>query len=223
MAIAAVSPHLDDAVLGCGAFLASHPGATVITVFAGRPLAGSPIPPWDVSCGFSQGDDVIGARRAEDREALSILGATPLWLPFLDSQYAPSPPPVDVARAIEEALSNLDPRTVLVPLGLFHSDHHVVALAAVSVARARPGVTFLAYEEATYRSLQGEIDVALATLASQGVSVERASLPSAEADCQSAKRRAVLCYRSQLRGLDSPGRPGYAGAFAPESFWRLRA
>ena len=31
-----VSPHLDDAVLGCGNFMAAHPGAVVVTVFAGQ-------------------------------------------------------------------------------------------------------------------------------------------------------------------------------------------
>ena len=31
-----ISPHLDDAVLGCGRFMAVHPGCTVITVFATR-------------------------------------------------------------------------------------------------------------------------------------------------------------------------------------------
>lgn len=33
-----VSPHLDDAVLSCGCWLASRPGAAVVTVFAGRPV-----------------------------------------------------------------------------------------------------------------------------------------------------------------------------------------
>ena len=32
-----VSPHLDDAVLGCANFMAAHPGVAVVTVFAGQP------------------------------------------------------------------------------------------------------------------------------------------------------------------------------------------
>lgn len=223
MAIAAVSPHLDDAVLGCGAFLASHPGATVITVFAGRPASTDPLTPWDAACGFSPGDDVIGARRAEDREALSILGAAPLWLQHLDHQYAPSPHPSEVSRDLEEVLSRLDPRLVLFPLGLFHSDHHLVAIAGAHLIRAHRGVAFLAYEEAVYRTLRGEMDVALATLAANGVTAEPTSVAPPTPDCQSAKRRAVECYRSQLRGLDAPGRPGNGDAFAPEAFWRLHA
>jgi LmbE family N-acetylglucosaminyl deacetylase len=85
-----VSPHLDDAVLGCGHLLAQRPGAVVITVFAGRPPRRERVTPWDAAAGFGPGDDVVGARRMEDRRALGALGARPLWLPFLDAQYGPS-------------------------------------------------------------------------------------------------------------------------------------
>ena len=59
--IVVVSPHLDDAVLGCGRLLAAHPGATVITLYAGAP-ATYPDPPtrWDAIVGFGPGDDVLG-------------------------------------------------------------------------------------------------------------------------------------------------------------------
>ena len=33
--VVVLSPHLDDAVLGCGRLMAAHPGATVVTVYAG--------------------------------------------------------------------------------------------------------------------------------------------------------------------------------------------
>jgi hypothetical protein len=36
------------------------------------------------------------------------------------------------------------------------------------------------------------------------------------------KRRAVGRYRSQLRALGGPGRPGVADVFEPEQYWRLR-
>jgi hypothetical protein len=42
-----VSPHLDDAVFGCGELIASRPGATVARLFAGPPASyGEP-----TSCG----------------------------------------------------------------------------------------------------------------------------------------------------------------------------
>ena len=81
-----VSPHLDDAVLGCGNFMASHPGAYVVTVFAGNPPAypTDPMRKWDVQSGFSPGDDVMEARRHEDDAALAVLDATPVHLEFIE-------------------------------------------------------------------------------------------------------------------------------------------
>ena len=40
--VVVLSPHLDDAVLGCGRLLSAHPGATVVTVYAGAPEATPP-------------------------------------------------------------------------------------------------------------------------------------------------------------------------------------
>jgi len=76
--IVIVSPHLDDAVLGCATLMAAHPGVTVVTVFAGRPVEyPSPMQNWDALCGFADGDEVHVARRAEDAAALGVLDATP--------------------------------------------------------------------------------------------------------------------------------------------------
>ena len=71
--IVVVSPHLDDAVLGCGRFLSAHPGATVVTVFAGNPPKyPEPMRMWDVQSGFAPGDDVMETRRNEDDAALAL-------------------------------------------------------------------------------------------------------------------------------------------------------
>ena len=56
-----VSPHLDDAVLGCGRFMAAHPGVTVVTVFAGNPPAYP-----DVRCGYWDVQSGLRARRRRD-------------------------------------------------------------------------------------------------------------------------------------------------------------
>ena len=58
--IVVVSPHLDDAVLGTARLLSVHPGAGVVTVFAGNPDAyPEPMRKWDVQSGFQPGDDVM--------------------------------------------------------------------------------------------------------------------------------------------------------------------
>src|SRR5262247_2386488 len=82
--IAIVSPHLDDAVLGCGRLMARHPGATVVTVYTGKPAAyPDPVTRWDGLAGFAPGEDVLGARKREDEKALAQLGARPVWLDFV--------------------------------------------------------------------------------------------------------------------------------------------
>src|ERR1700693_642199 len=75
-----VSPHLDDAVLGCGNFMAAHPRVVVVTVFAGNPpeYPANPMRKWDVQSGFGPGDDVMETRRREDHAALAALDATPV-------------------------------------------------------------------------------------------------------------------------------------------------
>src|SRR5689334_24193470 len=65
--IVVVSPHMDDAVLGLAQLLAAHPGATVVTVFAGPPDEyPAPMTWWAQPGGSTPGDDGIGAGRAED-------------------------------------------------------------------------------------------------------------------------------------------------------------
>jgi LmbE family N-acetylglucosaminyl deacetylase len=217
--VIAVSPHLDDAVLGCGALLAARPGATVVTVFAGRPPASMPLPPWDRASGFHDGDDVFGARRREDRAALALLDATPVWLDFLDAQYGASPPLAVVAAALGRALPAQARATLCVPLGLFHSDHALTHAAALTLVARHRAWRWLAYEEPTYRQVPGALPARLAALRAAGFD----PVPCAGAPASPRKRRAIACYRSQLRALATPGRPGHAEALAAERYWELVA
>ena len=71
-----ISPHLDDAVLSCGALLLAHPGATVATLFAASPPAYTdPLNEHDTDCGFRPGDDTMAVRREEDVRAMRAVGA----------------------------------------------------------------------------------------------------------------------------------------------------
>ena len=112
--IVAVSPHCDDAAFGCGEFLAAHPGAAVVTVFAGRPLTYDGVTAWDAASGFSVDDDPVGRRRDEDRRGLAILGATPVWLDFCDAQYAPSPDVDEIWPVLDREITARAPGTVSV-------------------------------------------------------------------------------------------------------------
>ncbi|HET9730454.1 MAG TPA: PIG-L family deacetylase, partial [Acidimicrobiia bacterium] len=147
-----VSPHLDDAVLGCARFMSAHPGVTVMTVFGGNPPAyPEPMRPWDVRSGFAPGDDVMEARRKEDHAALSVLDATPVHLDFVEYTYNPGDRPVQpeaIAEGLAPALGALDPTLVLAPFGLANPDHDVVHRACM-LARERLGerVSWWCYEE----------------------------------------------------------------------------
>ena len=212
-----VSPHLDDAVFGCGRLLRRYPGATVLTVFAGSPPATLPLTEWDRAAGFGARDDVIARRREEDRRALTLLGARPLWLDFLDAQYGATPPVEEVAAAIARELEHAGADQPVMPLGLFHSDHALVHAACVSLLRR--GGSWLAYEEPMYRLVPDLLDRRLAELRAAGIAV--AFTGSLCATPSEPKHAAVAAYASQLRALATPGRPGHLDAFAPERFWSL--
>ena len=83
-----VSPHFDDAVFSCGAFIAAHPGSVVHTVFSGCP-AEDVTTDWDQHCGFTNAAEAMRERACEDDFALEILGAVAERGDFLDAQYAP--------------------------------------------------------------------------------------------------------------------------------------
>lgn len=222
-----ISPHLDDAVLACGALLATHPRSVVLTVFAGTPARACRTA-WDTACGFTDAAQAIDARRAEDAAALGTLEATPHWLSFCDSQYEEPAAPAAIARALVEAIGQHEPDCVVLPLGLFHADHRQAhescLLAWQALAGARTGIDcWLAYEDALYRRFQGLLQERL-------IQIGRAGIVATPAECEAehpseraaaAKRRAVQCYASQLKGLATPGRPGHGDAFAPERCWRL--
>ncbi len=215
-----ISPHLDDAVLSCGALIAARPGAVVVTVFAGRPDPGTSLTSWDADCGFHAGDDVVGRRREEDAEALGVLGASVVWLDFLDSQYGSSPPPDAVVSGIDAVVRAHDPGEVVLPHGLFHSDHHLASDASLLVAARWASRSWIAYEDAPYRALPKAVSHRVVELRARGWRLRRVSRAVRARD-EALKRQAVARYRSQLAGLATPGRLGHLAAFEPERYWEL--
>lgn len=83
-----LSPHPDDAVLGCSAAVDPEgPGAQVVNVFAGIPPPGVS-GGWDRECGVPDSAEMMRRRRAEDERALALADVRPIHLDFLDMQYA---------------------------------------------------------------------------------------------------------------------------------------
>jgi LmbE family N-acetylglucosaminyl deacetylase len=221
--IVAVSPHLDDAALGCGALLAAYPGALVVTVFSALPAQDAPVTEWDARCGFRDGVAAMTQRRLEDDKALHLLKAEPLRLEFLDAQYVAAQQraatrPERLAAALAPLLEAHDAGTVLVPMGLFHGDHILASDALLSLMPGMPGRNWVAYEEALYRNKPGLLQGRLVQLYTRGI---RAT-PVAFATNSNVHRKAtaVAAYASQLQELGVKKSAGEAAA--PERFWLLQ-
>lgn len=217
--LALISPHLDDAVFSCGALIAVAWRPVVITAFAGMPPEPERCTEWDAASGFGSAQQAIAARREEDRQALAGLNAIPCWLDFCDSQYGATPAAGALAAALSEAVRKADADTVLLPAGLFHSDHGLTHRAALLVRRGERQRQWLMYEDALYRRIAGLLQRRLAALLDEGVHATPVAFDTAGR--RQAKQGAVRAYASQLRALRSAGRPGCADMEASESYWRL--
>jgi len=220
-----VSPHLDDAVLGCGGFMSVHPGLTVVTVFAGNPPAyPEPMRLWDVQSGFGPDDDVMEVRRAEDRAALEVLDARPLHLDFVEYSYNAGDVPVSadvVAGGLVTALESLEPTLVLAPFGLANPDHDVTHRACMRARdRMSPEISWWCYEDHGYKHIPGMLAWRVAKLFRRGL-WPTPVCPAVDHDGD-RKEAAVACYPSQLLALEDDWQiTAKLAAPAPEQYWRL--
>jgi len=225
--IVVLSPHFDDAAMGAGQMLLRHAGkssTTVITVLGGWPPAyPDPPSPWDALGGFVAGDDVVAVRREEDRAAMEVLGAAPVWLDFPDHQYlAPADRPVaeTVAPVLEAAILAAHPTAVFAPMGLANPDHVMTHDAARLVADRHPELAWFCYEDHGYKHLPGMLAWRVAKLMRSGLWPTPALVPvDAESD---RKRKAIWCYTSQIPPLEADhALSERLDANVPEQFWRL--
>ena len=208
-----ISPHLDDAVFGCGELLAKCHDPVAVTVFAGIPPSDDEPTPWDRACGFSGAAEAMSCRRREDRMALERLGARPLWLQFLDSQYGATPSESDIAGELLRVISHERPDSVLMPMGLYHSDHELAHGACLTLRRLASVQRWLLYEDAIYRRHAGLLQKRLAGLWNQGIMVTPALTEPVHAE----KQAAVRCYASQMKALGPQRR---RDTDQPEHYWQ---
>lgn len=228
--ILVLSPHFDDAAMGAGLLLLRHAGVaetTVVTVFGGRPPAYPEEPTeWDALGGFRAGDDVVALRREEDRAAMAVLGAAPVWLDFADHQYLePSEraTPGEVASTLEKVVADRQPTAVFAPMGLANPDHVVTHEAALLVRGAHPDLSWFCYEDHGYKHLPGLLAWRVAKLFRSLVWPTPAAVPvAADAAAWERKREAIWCYASQIPPLERDhGLTERMAAAVPEQFWRL--
>ncbi|MBB5467046.1 LmbE family N-acetylglucosaminyl deacetylase [Paraburkholderia sp. CI2] len=214
-----ISPHLDDAVLSCGLLIAAHPGTVVCTVFTAPP-AGNMTTDWDRAAGFADTFEAMRARQAEDREALGLLSAIPVHLLFRDAQYHASPGADELFTALSQTVSHAKPTRVVMPLGLFHSDHVLVSNACLALMQRQPATPFIAYEDVPYRRMSGVVQARLSDLAKRGYAANTPHALNVPGTTQHErmKRAALDAYRSQLRAF---GPEGQASLFSSERYWPL--
>jgi len=186
--IVVVSPHLDDGVLSLGASMASwaRRGAVVelLTVLACDPGSEVPAGGWDARAGFETEGESARARREEDRQACSVLGVSPVWLPYGSVDYDRHGDETTVRDAVLRAIVGAD--TVVLPgFPLTHPDHAWLAqlLDRDGLDETRVG----RYAEQPY-TLRAAADPAEAGFA----------CASMRLDDRLAKWRAIRRYVSQL-------------------------
>jgi LmbE family N-acetylglucosaminyl deacetylase len=190
-----------------------------VTIFAAGPLPDHPLAEWDRASGFQPGEDVMARRREEDRRALSLLSAHPVWLSFHDSQYRRSPTCQDIGMVLHTLIQKIQPSAIVAPCGLFHSDHRLASEACLAVRRCFSHHAWVLYEDAIYRRIPDLLAERIGLLRGRGLHLRRITLhPEGN---EARKSAAVSCYQSQLKALTTRGRPGYADVFEPERYWLL--
>ena len=226
--IVVVSPHFDDALLGAAHLLTSYPGSTVITVLGGPPPAYPAEPTdWDACGGFVAGDDVVAARRDEDRAATAFVDATPVWLDFADHQYLPEdqrPGPADVAPALAAAIADAQPTAVFLPMGLANPDHVLTHDAGLMVRSDMDapdaGPAWFCYEDHGYKHIPGILAWRVTKLFKAGTWPTPAVVPI-EPDMD-RKRTAIALYKSQVAPLERDHvLTERLDANVPEQYWRI--
>lgn len=218
-----VAPHLDDAVLSCGAALAIHARAggssEVVTVFAGSPGPG-PLPPAaeELHRLCECGDDLVQLRQQEDRRATAILGASSRFLPHFDAPYrrgldgqprytsldelchpfTPEAQPLVDRVAADLVRLYPEPRATrfLFPLAVGgHIDHQIVHRASMTARAAGYRVAF--YEDIPYALSLVDLEAALSNGAYSP------ELTAFDEETFARKTQAILAYASQRRLLEN--------------------
>jgi LmbE family N-acetylglucosaminyl deacetylase len=107
-----LSPHLDDAVLSCGALLRALSGRCAVTVATAFTTADGPPHTFAArsflrQCSVSDAATLFAARRAEDQQVLAELGAAHVHYGFTDALFRRRKVPALLARSAGRILPEL--------------------------------------------------------------------------------------------------------------------
>jgi len=209
-----LSPHLDDAALSCGGTIAASPDRALVITLCTAPPSETTFNAVAVEFHAEWGlapDEVLHVRRAEDAEAMTILGVDYVYADWLDAIYrmpeayhsratlyrhpTPDDPLLPQVRDLLALLIAHAPQaTIYVPLGV---GHHVDHLAVFESAVACPPDRLAFYEDINYALAPGAVEQRLAeigqTLVAENLAFGASSLQK--------KIAAIAAYRSQMEAL----------------------
>jgi LmbE family N-acetylglucosaminyl deacetylase len=239
-----LSPHLDDAVLSCGAAIHRHVAAgdavQVITFFAGEAEAGAELSPFaqEQHRYWGSHPTPMRLRRAEDQVALIQLGAEGQPLDYRDAVYRTNPEGEWMYVDVDTLLGHLQPGDALAEDGaqqlaedvseLVSPDHDLILYAPLAVGRhvdhqivhsagerlLEQGYRVAFYEDYPYAERAGALETALGAARARPWHVENVRLDAADL---TAKVSALGYYRSQMAVL-------FGGAEAmPSRVWAFAA
>jgi LmbE family N-acetylglucosaminyl deacetylase len=208
-----ISPHADDAVLSAGQFLSGRPDVIVVTVFAGTPKASLALTKYDALSGFTNAREALEARRAEDREALALLGAKPVHLNFVDQQYGQTASRKNISKELARQIALFEPELIIGPLGIGHPDHQLVREVLLDAA-LEGGTPLWLYEDLPTRVREPELvpEALEAVRSRQATAILGFCGDGPLAD----KMSALWAYRSQL-----PLFPNRHELLVGERFWHI--
>jgi LmbE family N-acetylglucosaminyl deacetylase len=215
-----ISTHLDDVALSCSYFIAAHPGVTVITVCATAPDEDRR-EGWDyVTTGREYAPDAVRVRLNEDTEAMSALRALPRRLEFMDSQYMDGRLQDEsaIANALVAGLSDLEPGSVVGPLGLHHSDHRAVSNACLTLAKGSKWESYVYADMPYLQTFPTVFDPRMDEIDAGGV--ELAELEPFRAN-GTTKQDVVSKYASQVEPLKSNHSGWNESMLDSERYWRV--
>jgi len=165
----------------------------------------------------------VAARRLEDLAALEVLESDHRWLEFSDHQYlapADRPTPAEVAPTLADAIAEVDPTAVFVPMGLGNPDHVMVHEASLLVRTEQAERAWFCYEDHGYKHIPGLLAWRVAKLLRAQPWPTPAIVP--HVPDEERKRRAIFCYTSQIPPLENEhALTARLEGRVPEQFWHL--
>jgi hypothetical protein len=152
-----LSPHWDDAALGCWSLLSGERELIVVNVFGGLPAPGHR-GVWEQVSGAHDSRERAQSRMREDREILAAIGREPLNLALLDVSYRRKRRAAEaerIERAVCEALPTPRVSRVYAPAAIGGHADHLLVRSYARVLLNDAGIPVELYAEPPYCLFHG--------------------------------------------------------------------